>query len=234
MALGLAELRELVKNETGVKVFLNNGEFCAYYGQYTLDCTSMEKFKESLTLSKVEFDLDRDLKSSNMFNHDRLEQFLVNLSEEEICYLAGCYLMSLKEHEEDSDSLWETSGYIERLDKDQLKVIYELEYLDDLREQLRGYLPYLSIPDDLKVKVYEETDWGNQYLDVQCLDLFNWESFLNLITDANHAYGVELRNSLPSTLARFELLLKERYPDAPIFRHLDMVMLKTYLRRNRK
>lgn len=234
MALNLAELRELVQCEKGVKVFLNDGEFCAYYGQYTLDCTSIEKFKESLTLSKVEFDLERDLKNSNMYNHKKLEQFMVNLSEEEILYLDGCYLMSLKEHEEASDSLWETSGYIEKLDKDQLKAIYDLEDLDELREQLRGYLPYLNIPDDLKVKVYEETDWGDQYLDVQCLDLFNWETFLNLITDANQAYGVELRNSLPSTLARFELLLKERYPDAPIFRHMDMIMLKTYLRRKRK
>lgn len=52
-----------------------------------------------------------------MYNHKKLEQFMINLSEEEIRYLDGCYLMSLKEHEEDSDTLWELRVILKKLNR---------------------------------------------------------------------------------------------------------------------
>ena len=232
MALTLAELRELAKGEELLRIVLTDGEFRAYYSHYFVDCQSVEKYKETLADAKEQSRLASASSSVLLYNHEMLATFLSSLSNEEILYLDECYRTSKEAMDIDSDLLWKESGYIEYLNKEKLISIFESEDLGELRDRLCGYLPYLEIQNDLMVTVIEENDWGDQYKDVQSLDLFNWDSFYNLITDANHVYGVTLRNSVESALERFESKIKERYPNAPIFRYIDIIMLKKYLRKS--
>lgn len=236
MSLNLECLRKLVQGEGegNLRVVLDADEFRAYYSHYFVDCSSEEKFKETLADAKEQFRLASAASSELLYSHEMLDIFLSNLSNEEILYLDECYRTSKDAMDIDSDLLWKESGYIEYLDREKLKSIYGSEDLGELRDLLQGYLPYLGITDDLMVTVFEENDWGEQYKDVQSLDLFNWDSFNNLITDANQVYGVTLRNSVESALERFESKIKERYPDAPIFRYIDIITIKKYLRKSMK